>query len=613
MRISNVRGNGLGSNHQFYFTLRCLINQNQRFVEMAGNPVPDGMFLPIVPDEPGQRVVFQNSNQRLQFGTIEYVLKNGEKLMNRPFENASGSMVKEGDYRNRSFIHSNPVNQSSSYGLPTDRAKAVDQYFVHVLDGSGNSLNPDFDPNTNRAYLGTAISANNGQYAGQTQVVTTELPPVAITSLASLMHFKLSPGIVNFSSRNHSWDVSPNQMLGIGNSFAHPLIPSNSVYQDVPDLSDNANGDEFRKARDVFDQAFFVNDALWDEWFCSGISHQQQGVFKTNRNLDELVDDFVNGQEPLPNSKLQLWTRMLTPAQIKSELSNGDAPADEAWKLASSHLMLAGAFNINSTSVNAWKALFWGLQDRTIQYLDPNTGQLEKSQFADPKVVISRFTLPASSEEGSDAGDRDSWLGVRLLTAAQIDRLAEECVRQVKLRGPFLNLSDFINRRVQSGELGVNGALQAAIDWDEFNNNSPNHAADDSINARFKNAGKDDMITAEDIAYSQALPNPQAATGSRWTGIPGYLTQADILKRIGNQITPRDDTFRIRAYGEAVGANGNVIARAWCEAIVQRVPAYLDASDSPHTVAADLTSEINKNFGRRFEVTSFRWLKPEEI
>ena len=36
-------------------------------------------------------------------------------------------------------------------------------------------------------------------------------------------------------------------------------------------------------------------------------------------------------------------------------------------------------------------------------------------------------------------------------------------VKEVKKRGPFLNMSDFVNRRLQSGEMGVKGALQAPL------------------------------------------------------------------------------------------------------------------------------------------------------
>jgi len=262
-------------------------------------------------------------------------------------------------------------------------------------------------------------------------------------------------------------------------------------------------------------------------------------------------------------------------------------------------------------------------------------------------VVLSRFTLPASAGEGADAGDSDSWLGIRLLTENQVSKLAEECVRQVKLRGPFLNMADFVNRRLEDSELGQVGALQAAIDWDEWNGHSPSAGANDSINGRFKNPV--DLITDADVSFSvngdlpegnPALPNPEAATGSRWTGIPGYVTQADLLKRIGNQITVRDDTFRIRAYGDTKDLSGKVVARVWCEVVVQRVPDYVaslpdDGSNTETDAAGDLAREpvqvqdtsstlyrlianpdllaINQQFGRRFVIKSFRWLNVDEI
>ena len=153
-----------------------------------------------------------------------------------------------------------------------------------------------------------------------------------------------------------------------------------------------------------------------------------------------------------------------------------------------------------------------------------------------------------------------------MLAEKHIDRLARECVRQVKERGPFLNVSDFVNRRLADDETGVCGALQAAIDWDEFLGRSPASYDEESINGRFKDG--DDYITS-DKTSDWGLEFPLAARGSRFTGIPGYLTQADVLKRIGNQITPRDDTFTIRAYGEARDGAGQVTARAWCEAVVQ--------------------------------------------
>ena len=70
----------------------------------------------------------------------------------------------------------------------------------------------------------------------------------------------------------------------------------------------------------------------------------------------------------------------------------------------------------------------------------------------------------------------------------------------------------------------------------------------------------------------------------------------------------------IRTYGDALDANGNVEARAWCEAVVQRVPDYLDAGeDDAHFKQADLNSGTNKNFGRKLRIVRFRFLSKQEI
>ena len=69
----------------------------------------------------------------------------------------------------------------------------------------------------------------------------------------------------------------------------------------------------------------------------------------------------------------------------------------------------------------------------------------------------------------------------------------------------------------------------------------------------------------------------------------------------------------LRACGEARDSAGNLTARAWCEAVVQRVPDYFDPVDDPHVAAAKLKSFVNRDFGRRLRLVSFRWLANEEI
>lgn len=78
----------------------------------------------------------------------------------------------------------------------------------------------------------------------------------------------------------------------------------------------------------------------------------------------------------------------------------------------------------------------------------------------------------------------------------------------------------------------------------------------------------------------------------------GSPTAAQIYGVLAPQLAVRSDTFRIRAYGEAVNlADATQIeAVAWCEAIVQRMP-----DPAPN------------GLGRRFVIVTFRWLGPGDL
>jgi hypothetical protein len=209
--------------------------------------------------------------------------------------------------------------------------------------------------------------------------------------------------------------------------------------------------------------------------------------------------------------------------------------------------------------------------------------------------VVSRNPNPLLATDS----EASRWLGYRELTDAQIHELARAIVQQVKTRGPFRSLGEFVNRRLTltgDKEMALFGAIQAALEDPSV-----------TINADYRGAGKE--IIAADIADTN-YEFPEAALGSRYQGTPAYINQADILTPIGPIIQARSDTFVVRGYGEARSPDGNsILARAWCEAVVQRVPVYLDpATDSAEVVSADLQSPVNRAFGRRFIIQSFRWL-----
>jgi hypothetical protein len=101
--------------------------------------------------------------------------------------------------------------------------------------------------------------------------------------------------------------------------------------------------------------------------------------------------------------------------------------------------------------------------------------------------------------------------------------------------------------------------------------------------------------------------------GSTAEGAPTVLTQGDLIRVLGPVATVRGDTFKIRGYGESRSKDGKVLATARCEATVQRLPAFLDPVDPAERSEAALEAPINKRFGRKFEVVSFRWLTADEM
>jgi type II secretory pathway pseudopilin PulG len=189
--------------------------------------------------------------------------------------------------------------------------------------------------------------------------------------------------------------------------------------------------------------------------------------------------------------------------------------------------------------------------------------------------------------------NQNQWTGRRSLSDHEIKTLAEKLVEEVRKRGPFLSLADFINRRVGDDEaLARAGALQSAIDTAKINKGYDSRPA----------------AASATLAFPAAENQSPAAQGA-----PGIVKQADLLTPIAPVLSARSDSFMIRGYGEKLDGSGTkVLARAWCEAVVERDRGFVDSSDPPETATATL-NPVNRKFGRRFVIRSFRWLHPNEI
>lgn len=412
--------------------------------------------------------------------------------------------------------------------------------------------------------------ASNSASSGRSQLAFFETPRESILSIAGFQHADLSASAYGPS----------NQM---GNSWASPYLPRTSVAK----LNRSASTGEriSPEGLPVVDMSYLGNEALWDAFFFSGAAPTlsqrsgsgSAGVWKTSqatedKSLRNLLSDFIEkpSEHPLRNTSMRLHQGNCPADELLTRLL-----APEGCRRIAANLLLDGAFNVNSTSEEAWVAVLAGLRD----------AEFEVEHGARPpsgSTPFPRFRNPRGSSN-------DGWDGYRTVTDADLKKLAREIVTEVRSRGPFLSLGEFVNRQPVAGETGLCGPLQAAIDRSGVNSSSLYQA--------FKTGNYP-------VGANISPPN----TG---VGTPGYLTQADVLNSVGPRLTVRSDTFVIRGYGESKDSDGKVQARAWCEAVVQRMPEWIDSRQDPEAEYSDLTP-VNNTFGRRFEIISFREISPAE-
>ena len=95
---------------------------------------------------------------------------------------------------------------------------------------------------------------------------------------------------------------------------------------------------------------------------------------------------------------------------------------------------------------------------------------------------------------------------------------------------------------------------------------------------------------------------PRGHQESALEGFGAYLMQGDLLANLGSAMSPRSDTFIIRAFGESTDPiTGEVNSTARCEAVVQRIAEPGDPND-------DLIVPNSAGFGRKFTIVSFKWI-----
>ncbi|QYY37235.1 hypothetical protein [Ruficoccus sp. ZRK36] len=399
-------------------------------------------------------------------------------------------------------------------------------------------------------FWGNSTTANGGTE----RVVLFDIPREPILSLGAFQHANLG-----------RYNTDPTYI--VGHSFAPFRLKSlNNPY------STNFAG---KSGYDIWDLSWLINQQLWDSYYFSTIPD----------DLDQSqLDTLTDGTAALNNHRLSLYVDAKTITPL--ELTDTADDADTFYKNAT-HLMVNGAFNINSTSVAAWKSLLGSLKELEIpQYAKQgsNAGLYTGTQ-TEADTAISHLPNPVNTAYSS--GDSATyWSGYRSLSDSELNDLAQAIVTEIEARGsPFANLAEFVNRPLENSANGKAGLLQRAIDA----------------------AGLNNSVASSSIS-GQSLPgevtHDELNGSNQGVGFTSYLTQADILQALGPVLSARSDTFVIRSYGDATSPlTGSIQARAWCEAIVQRLP--------DETVNG--RDMLDRDANRRFVIVSFRWLNENEI
>lgn len=323
------------------------------------------------------------------------------------------------------------------------------------------------------------------------------------------------------------------------------------------------------------------NTLSWfDRYYFSGLS----------RN-DDLAD--FNQQAGPPNPCLQFVDTNDFLAQF-SEWKKDPASSALSARNPAQHFMVANRFNINSTSIDAWKAVLSSLRLKDFSHLnwpnektsDPDTLELINSSRKEGSFTRFSHSLeetyqatnpPKSLKTAPSAFYR---LGARRFDSNEFEVFAKEIVRLIKKKGrPFESMEAFLSELSPGNGSLLEQAIKKALTHPITGRQQWRHI--------WETTGQkaEDELPIDIDHFS-----------------PGFLTQADVIAAIGPMLAPRSDTFKIRARGESFNHSGELIGSATIEAILQRIPEAIDPS-----------TPLDKSTYRRWKMTSMRWLTDSEL
>ena len=625
--------------------------QYMKKLRTSGNN-PNWIIPPVFQKGSRKPIVFEAGSPDPENGSPrDYTLLWGKKYFMRFVENEGDNIYfpRVGLRKVRWLGDLNP--RSNSFGRTpgewnlSSRDTTVACFRTGVINTGVGSYQIDTEANleleSDSPYIGYS------EQIGATRCVLFEVPRNEnfLSSIGQLMHCNFTADYGNKSSKEYfrtgigmreyfSDNIGP--AYALGNSLTPVwLTRTNQDFQrfDVRDNSTPYGGY-------LYDKSYLLNDALWDRFYFSGVSTEKpMGYFVDNQGqetdynpADKAASEHVPGTF---NPRIgYFWGEQGMP--LPSDDTNSDwynmGERIKKFDLAAGHLAVEGSFNVNSTSVDAWRALlssFWASPSQMAEIFGindiPNESAHPGSPFLRTHGVYST-KFRGRTESGvpfDNTSSQSAYTGYRQLHQLEIDMLAQNIVAQVKRRGPFKSMAEFINRNLSAQT--YKGVLQEAIDSTMIHPDADGDGLPDGggntyrINERFfdENSEQVDRQNGGQNNYNINMLNRDVTNRAIATGVPGYLTQADLLARLGHTMNVRSDTFIIRAYGDSTSQGSKRIMRSEvCEAVIQRFPEYFDETSNEAHESLAYGNSIDSNnlkMGRKFRVVSFRWLNRDEI
>lgn len=316
------------------------------------------------------------------------------------------------------------------------------------------------------------------------------------------------------------------------------------------------------------------------------------------------------------------------------------------------HMLQAGGFNINSTSVPAWRAVLSSVRFSAAQPFEVAEIVNDKSN-SDATAGTQNGALTKTETFASDAsmGGNPSPVFFRFPQSAQEVFYWADPTPGVAVSG---NARKFYTSAFRQGVRGYNasslfpgatGTFGDPGNTGAKHGTARQHVTTDQVEVlaaeivkrlriRAAAAGPfrslesflsettvfgtqpdngrsllEDAIDAAGMNAAEVKPLATALSADHSGLSTLTLTQADLLTATAPYLRTRSDTFIVRTYGEVINpVTSEVSGKAWAEATVQRFPETVSATDS------ELQPGTPGNlFGRRFKIINFRWLSPDDI